>query len=314
MSAARFATQPDPARRSHFTAHLKALMTVIVWGASFVTTKIIVEQIDPLVLVPLRTMGGSIVLFALLKRRGQWTGIVRDPRLLGALALLGFVGVALHLTIQAVALSLTTASNTGWIVSMSPVFIALLAWRFIGETLGRVQMVGFVTALGGALLIVIARTGNLDIFGLPSTGGDALVFASAITWAVFSVFSKQVIGQRAPAPLMLHIMTIGCLMTLPLFVVQRGWLAFGQLNLEGWLALLFTVVLVSSVAYLFWYDALSVLTASQLGVFLFIEPLITAGLAAVVLGETLRPLTLLGGAAILLGVWLVSFRGARARR
>jgi drug/metabolite transporter (DMT)-like permease len=110
---------------------------------------------------------------------------------------------------------------------------------------------------------------------------------------------------------MVHVMAIGCLMTLPLFVIQQGWQELAQLNLEGWLALGFTVLFVSSLAYLFWYDALATLQASQVGVFLYIEPLVTVGLAALLLTEPLRPLALLGGAAILVGVWLVSVRRQR---
>jgi drug/metabolite transporter (DMT)-like permease len=303
LSETAISRDPD---RQLLLARLRVLFTVIVWGASFVTTKIIVEQIDPLVLVPLRTFGGSLVLFALLKRRGQWTGVIHD-RLLADLALLGFIGVALHLTIQAVGLSLTTASNTGWMVSLTPVFIALLAWRFLGETFGRWQIAGFVIAIVGALLIVIARTGSLNVFGLPSTRGDLLAFSSAITWAVFSVLSKRTMGQRPPAVLMVHVMALGCMMTMPLFIIREGWQAFTQLDVRGWLALAFTVFFISSLAYMYWYDALSTLKASQVGVFLYIEPLVTVGLAALVLDEPLRPLMLLGGAAILSGVWLVSF-------
>ncbi len=308
--APAFSTQQLHDRnRAFFIAHLKALVTVVVWGASFVATKIIVDQIDPVVLVPVRTFGGSVILFALLKRRGQWTGMVHDRRLLGQLVLLAFVGIALHLTIQAIGLSLTTASNTGWMVALTPVFIALLAWQFLGETYGRFQLLGFFLAMVGALLIVMARTGSLDIFGLPSTRGDLLAFSSAITWAVASVLSKRIVGRLPAAVVTVHIMALGCLMTLPLFVAREGWQAFGLLDLEGWLALAFTILFVSSLAYLFWYDALSTLKASQLGAFLYIEPLVTVALAAIVLDEPLRPLAILGGAAILSGVWLVSFRG-----
>ena len=106
---------------------------------------------------------------------------------------------------------------------------------------------------------------------------------------------------------MVHIMAMGCLMTLPLFFGLQGWQELAGLNLTGWLALAFTVLLVAFLGYFFWYDALAVLQASQLGVFLYIEPLVTVAVAAVLLGEPLRPLSLLGGAAILGGVWLVSF-------
>lgn len=95
-------------------------------------------------------------------------------------------------------------------------------------------------------------------------------------------------------------------MTLPLFIAREGWNELALLDARGWLALAFTVLLVSSLAYLFWYDALAALNASQVGVFLYIEPLVTVLLAALLLSEPLRPLALLGGAAILGGVWLVT--------
>jgi drug/metabolite transporter (DMT)-like permease len=290
-----------------FSARLKALITVCIWGASFVTTKIIVEQMDPLVLVPIRSFGGSMLLFLMLKRRGQWTGIVQG-RLLGQLAFLGFLGVSLHLSVQAIGLKLTSASNTGWMVSLTPVFIALLAWRFLGENFGRNQIAGFVIAIGGALLIVIAKAGSLNIFGAPSTLGDGLAFSGAITWAVFSIISKRIMKENSPAVLITHIMAFGCLFTLPVFIALRGWEQVLDLNTVGAFSLVFTVLLVSFMAYTFWYDALATLKASQLGVFLYIEPLVTVCVAFLVLGEPLRPLMLLGGAAILAGVWMVSFK------
>jgi drug/metabolite transporter (DMT)-like permease len=292
------------ADRLAYLAKLKVLVAVCIWGTSFVTTKIIVDQIDPVALVPVRTFGGALILFLILKRRGQWTGLAHG-RLLANLAVLGFVGVAVHLTIQAIGLSLTSASNTGWMVSLSPIFIGLLAWKFLGESFGGLQLVGFLVAMSGALLVVMAQAGGFDIFTLPSTLGDGLAFASAITWAVFSVLSKRIIKQGTPAVLMVQVMALGCLMTLPLFVARQGWYELASLDGAGWLALGFTILFVASFGYLFWYDALSHLDASKVGVFLYIEPLVTVGLAAVLLGEPLRPLALLGGAAILFGVWLV---------
>jgi drug/metabolite transporter (DMT)-like permease len=284
---------------------IKALAAVMIWGASFVTTKIVVSQIDPLALVTIRTMGGALVLFGLLRLRGGWGGVVRG-RLLGYLALLGFVGVALHLTIQAVGLTLTTASNTSWLVSLSPVFIALLAWLFLGESFGGRRIAGFVVAMSGALLIVVGQAGGFDILRLPGTLGDGLAFASAITWATFSVLSKRAAGLEPPDVLMVHVMTLGGLMTLPTFIARRGWLEFALLDTNGWLALGFIVMFVSSLAYLFWYDALAELDASQAGVFLYLSPLVTAGLAALLLHEPMHPLALAGGGAVLLGVWLVT--------
>lgn len=288
-------------------ARLKVLASVVIWGASFVSTKIVVEQINPLTLVTLRTLGGALLLFLLMVARQQWTGVIRGP-LLRELALLAFVGVAVHLSIQAVGLRLTSATNTSWMVSLTPLVISLLAWRVLGERFGRLQLAGFVIALGGALLIVISQAGGLNMLGLPSTTGDALALSSTVTWAIFSVFSKRTLRHCAPAMLTLHVMVIGGLMTLPVFIARQGWQELGQLDAEGWLALGFTLIFVSALAYLFWYDGLSELDASRVGVFLYIEPLVTVVVAAAVLSEPLRPLMLLGGAAILSGVSLVNAR------
>lgn len=284
---------------------IKVLIAVTIWGASFVATKIVVSQIDPFALVTIRSLGGTVVLFGLLRWRGRWEGLARG-RLLLEFALLGFVGVSLHLTLQAVGLTLTTASNTGWLVSLSPVFIALLAWLFLGESFGLLRVGGLAIALAGALLIVVGQAGGLDILRLPTTLGDGLAFASAANWAVFSTISKRALKRKPAAVLMVHVMALGGLITLPLFIMRRGWLAFGQLDASGWLALGFTVVFVSSLAYLYWYDALAELDASQVGAFLYLEPLVTVGLAALLLREPVRLLTLAGGGIILLGVWLVT--------
>jgi len=59
-------------------------------------------------------------------------------------------------------------------------------------------------------------------------------------------------------------------------------------------------------AYLAWYDALKALTTAQTGVFLYIEPLVAVVVAFFVLGEAITPASLIGGAVILFGVWLVN--------
>jgi drug/metabolite transporter (DMT)-like permease len=283
----------------------RGLIAVTIWGASFAATGLIVQQIDPFALVTIRTLGGTVVLYAMLRLTGRWDGLIRGRRL-AYVALLAFVGIFVHLTIQAVGLTMTTASNTGWLFSLSPVFIAVLGWLFLGERFGVWRVAGFVVAMAGALLIVVAQAGGLDFLDLPSTPGDLLALSSAVTWAVYSVLSKRALRQWPAATLMVHIVAMGGLMSVPFFVARQGWLAFGALDAAGWLALGFLVVFVASLGHLFWYDALAGLDASQVAVLLYIEPVITMLVAAVLLGEPIRPLMVFGGAAILVGVWLVN--------
>ena len=77
-------------------------------------------------------------------------------------------------------------------------------------------------------------------------------------------------------------------------------------SLSGWLALAFLGVICSGVAYYFWFRALEQIDATQVGAFLYLEPIVTVVLASWILGEMITVATIFGGAAILVGIWLVN--------
>jgi drug/metabolite transporter (DMT)-like permease len=79
-----------------------------------------------------------------------------------------------------------------------------------------------------------------------------------------------------------------------------------SLSLYGWLGILFLGISCSGIAYIFWYDALKSVPASQVGAFLYLEPLVAVIVAALVLGEAIILASMFGGAIILLGVWMVN--------
>ncbi len=105
---------------------------------------------------------------------------------------------------------------------------------------------------------------------------------------------------------MFYVMGFGWLFTSGLFVAQGAWPEVARLSLPGWLGVIFLGVFCSGLAYIFWYDALQRLSVSRVGVFLYLEPLVAVVVAALVLGEAVLPAVLVGGGAILGGVWLVN--------
>ena len=105
---------------------------------------------------------------------------------------------------------------------------------------------------------------------------------------------------------MCYVMLLGWILTTAMFVAESGFRGIHPLSASAWAALLFLGVVCSGVAYVFWFDALERLPASRVGAFLYLEPLFTVAVAAGLLGESIRLGTMLGGAIILLGVWLVN--------
>ena len=105
---------------------------------------------------------------------------------------------------------------------------------------------------------------------------------------------------------MLWLMFFGWLLTLPFFALTQGWNDLPALSLPGALAISFLGVFCSGVAYIFWFDALSAIDAAQASAFIYLEPFVTVVVATLVLGEALTPISLIGGVAIILGVYLVN--------
>lgn len=289
-------------------AILAVLFAVVVWGASFVATKIAVGEAAPITVVWLRFGMGVAVLGVVVLARRQLSLPVRGD--LAYFALLGFLGITFHQWLQSNGLVTSHATTTSWIVASTPIFMAVLGWMVLDERVRPLAAMGIALAAFGVL--VVATRGNLSSLAAGRLGapGDWLIVASAPNWAIFSVLSRRGLKRYPSAGMMFWVMTFGWLMSGVLFLAGPGIVDVSRLSSRGWTAVVFLGVLCSGLAYIFWYDALSRLPSSQVGTFLYIEPLVTVAIAAAMLGEKLTLPTLAGGVAILVGVWLVSLRHA----
>ncbi|HSK77363.1 MAG TPA: DMT family transporter [Thermoanaerobaculia bacterium] len=296
---------------SRAAAVAKALFAVVVWGASFIATKMAVGEAAPVTVVWLRFALGIAVLGAVVLARGQFAVPSRSD--FAYFAGLGLLGIAFHQWLQSNGLVTAQASTSAWIVASTPIFMAVLGWLVLREELGVTATLGIAVAAFGVLLVVSRGDLSAVAAGRFGTRGDFLVLLSSPNWAVFSVLSRKGLRRYASALMMFWVMLTGWLFTTVLFFAGPGLSDLAHLTFRGWTAVLFLGLFCSGVAYVFWYDALRELLASEVGAYLYIEPLIAVGIAAVLLGESVTLATLAGGLAILLGVWMVS-RRALARK
>jgi drug/metabolite transporter (DMT)-like permease len=133
-----------------------------------------------------------------------------------------------------------------------------------------------------------------------------LVLVSAPNWAIFSTLSRRGL-KTTPATLMVFFVTgFGWLFTTILFALGPGFADVARLPADGWLAVIALGIFATGLAYIFWYDGLRVLSVAKAGAFVYLEPFVTVVAAALILAEPLLFVSLLGGAAILGGVWLVN--------
>lgn len=295
---------PD-ARTSAIT---QALFAVVVWGASFASTKRLLDELSPETILVARSVLGMAFVAALLAVRGGFRLLpVRDwPRVAG-FALLGLLTTQL---LQAYALQRSSSANTAWLVALNPVVTAVLAAWLIGERLGG-KVAGLALAFAGALLVLSGGHSLSEALTLPSTRGDLLTLVSTVSWALYTIYGRTFVARHDPAVVTAHVLGMAAILCAPLFLMRHGWAQLTALSPTGWVCLLYLGLACSGIAFMMYYGALEHLEASQVAAFIYVEPLIAQALSVIFLGEPLTASLLGGGVAILAGVWLVSHVQAR---
>jgi len=285
---------------------LKALFSVIVWGASFVATKVALQDVSPVTVVWLRFGMGVMILGGMVWYRKQLIFPKREEWL--SFGLLGFLGIAFHQWLQSTGLVTASPVSTSWIVASTPIFMALIGRLILKEKLTWFQIFGISLSTFGVLLVI--TKGDLAGFfsGHFGTKGDFLILISALNWAIFSTLSRWGLQKYQAATMMFYVMSLGWLLSSVLFFSSGKFLQVESISINGWVAISFLGIFCSGIAYIFWYDALQTLPVAQTGAFLYIEPVITVIVAGFVLGEALVVTGLIGGIIILCGVWMVNHK------
>lgn len=255
---------------------------IISWGSYFPFAKMILDKLSPEVFLVFRLGIGSAVLLCLSLRlkkslkiaRADWLSIV------GA----AVIGIIVHQIIQLTGLIYTTATNTGWILTLIPPTTGILGWLFLKERVGWRQVAGIMIAAAGVLLFV--SRGSLADLSLVENYGDLLALLSVFTWSIYTVLTKSRLSSYHPLPVSTLHMAIG----FGFFAATAGWRIPGQvssLTPLDWLVVVLIGILPSGLAYYWWNAGLQRLSAINTSMFLFIQAIITTTLGFYLLGEGL---------------------------
>jgi len=286
---------------NNIKSYWKPLAVIFFWGLSFIATKIALEEITPPVIIFIRQILGFILLFCFVII--QKKALVIKLKDIGWIITLAAVA-SLHLWIQVTGLQWTTASNTGWIIGITPVFMTILALIFFKEKLLPIQLTGIVTAFIGLLLLV--SKGDLSSIDFISNKGDLLIVGSTLTWAVYSLISKKITLEYSSVTTTLYLFLFVAILIAPVTINKENLNSISSLSFSGWIAVAFLGLFCSGVAYVLWAQALSEMSATRVGAFLYIQPFVTFFAAWIYLGEDITILTLASGLIIIGGVILVN--------
>lgn len=277
---------------------LLLLLTMTVWGSTFVVTKELIALWPPLTLAFVRVAIGALVLMPLAVARHR-----REMRLpWGTIWVMGLLGVALYYLAFNVAMVRISASQGALVQASIPAMTALVAVVWLRERASALRWLGIALSVTGVLIVF---SGNSPA-GISSTLlGNALMFASVVCWAVYTSMAKRVAGFDSLV-ITVCVMGTGSLLLLPLSIYEVASVGLPPLSPLGWLGVLYLGGVASGLAYLLYNTSLRHLDASAVGVYTNLIPVVGVLTGVIVLGEPLSMRAIAGGAVVMLGVWITS--------
>ncbi|MFH2035346.1 MAG: DMT family transporter [Candidatus Zixiibacteriota bacterium] len=280
--------------------NLILILTVTFWGLSFIATKMALDYLNPFEIIAIRLILGVPVLYLVLKFKRIKPTINKNDiwRITIASLVLG-----IHFIIQATGLIYTSATNTAWLIATIPAFIAVASYIFLKEKLTGLKIGGIAIASAGVILLV--SHGNLNNLDWLKSVGDWIILSSCFTWVIYTILIKNLTGRYNPLSLSFIIFLIPTILLAVFILISSPIARFTSLPVSIILLMVVHGVLFMGIAHWFWNYGLSRKGATEVGVYLYFEPVVTTVAAAPILGERITPILIIGALLIILGVYLV---------
>lgn len=278
--------------------HLLTAVTVIIWGTTFVSTKVLLHHgLGPIEIMFYRFILAYVCLF-LFSHKRIWANNWKDE---GLLILSGLTGGTFYFIAENTALEITQASNVALLVCTTPIFTALLAHWIYKEPLRKNMLFGSLIALIGVGLVVFSGSIILQINPL----GDFLSIVAALMWAFYCLVLKPLGGRYSTAFITRKVFFYSIVSLIIYFcfdplIVKMDILLYPTVCLN----LLFLGVVASMLCFIIWNAAVKVLGPSQTANYIYVQPISTLVLSSIILSEVITTTSLVGALCIIGGVYL----------
>ena len=281
-------------------ANLAMLFTVVCWGISFISIKIVVNEIPPITTACLRFLITSTFLFIALKNLEPDHKLSKD--LIPKLMLGGFLGITLYFCCENTGIKLTTASNASLITSLVPILAIGLDIIFFKSKISFTKIIGIIIALIGTYLIITA-SGNID-FSSDNFKGNMFMIGAMSSWAFYTILNKFLQNKHSALFLVTYQTIFGSLFLIPLSLLEfNSWHSF---SLLVFMNILFLSILCSALGYFLYSFALKNLDVTITTIYLNLTPIIGIISGYLILNESILPLQLLGGLLVILSIYIAN--------
>ena len=285
---------------------LAGLTAAAIWGGMYVVSKVVLTVVPPFLLLSLRLVLGAGVLAVIVARVG---GLNLPRSKVWEILGVGALGFGVSVGLQFVGTSLSTAANASLVTSASPAFLLLFGAVILHERITLRRLLALVVASAGVVAVVDPRLARFD----PSMfRGNLALLGAAITWGLYSVLIRRVSPAAGTIQVSLLALLGGLIVSLPMTVVESSSALAGPLTPGLIAGILYLGVVSTALAMYLWNKSLAILEAGHVSLLFFAQPVVGAGLGALVLHERLTGGFWLGAVLIGAGLLLAALPGGPA--
>lgn len=285
--------------KGNWIYHVVAFITVVIWGSTFISTKILIQNgLSPAHIFTLRFALAYVLMLAVSHKR-MFSRTLKDELTMVAL---GATGGSVYFLTENCALQYSTATNVSLIVCSCPLFATILFCAFYKSVhLSRTQAAGAVLAFLGMTAVVLNGHFVLHLSPL----GDSLAFAACLCWAVYSILMKPVTGRYGSGFITRKVFFYGLLTILPYYLFFPEMPSLSILTHPVVLGnILFLGVVASMVCFLTWTWVMRNLGAMRATNYVYVNPVATIVFATWILDEHITLWFVLGTVLIIIGLYL----------
>ncbi len=283
--------------------HIALLFVQLMFGVAPIFGKIALEFFPSYSIVGFRVAGGAIAFYILQRMRGNLK--LDKPIHYLYFAIFALFGIVVNQLLFFQGLALTTATNTSLLAALIPVMAVLVSALVGNDTLGWRKLAGIFVAGAGVVYLIDPRNAS---FSSTTTQGDILILLNSLSYATYLALSKKLISHYGALKSIAWLFIFASFINIPVGLYFLQDVDLAAVPVSAWIALAAVVLFPTILAYYFNTWALARVEPSTVAVYIYLQPLIGATLAILILGEPFSYRLIVAMLLIFCGVFLVTRR------
>jgi drug/metabolite transporter (DMT)-like permease len=250
-------------------AHLSLFFVNALYGANNIIAKdVMPNYLTPNAFIAIRVFGASLLFWLVYSFNKIEKIAFKD---LIRLAFCGIFGVALNQLTFFHGLNLSSAINSGIIMTFNPIIVAVMAYFILKEQLGFIKIIGIVIGLTSAILLTILSGTNKD----SSLLGDSLLFINTLSYAIYLIIVKPLMKKYSALTVTTYVFTFGLIYVFiyPETIKELSLINFSNIPANIWFRIIYVIIGVTFFTYLLTMYAMKFVTTSVTSTYIYIQPI-----------------------------------------